>query len=207
MRSAPGSGKAFETPPVGARKPLGRPGGLLAGPALAFALCCLALSPVHAHEGHDHGSPEPAAPVELAPRAAATSELFEVVAVLAPGPRLLLYLDRYASNEPVRGARLEVESGAWRGAAEEIGEGVYAVPAEALRGPGTHPLTLSVEAGGEADLLAASLLVPAPAQATRAAERNWQGWAAGGAALLLGAGLVARAVRRHRRQASMGGGR
>jgi hypothetical protein len=169
--------------------------------AVPLVLFCLALPPAWAHEGHDHGPPPPPVEIDASPRATAESELFELVAVLEAGARLLLYLDRHASNEPVSGARLEVESGAFRALAEDLGGGVYAVPAEAFVRPGTHSLTLSVQAGEETDLLAASLAVPEPAKATVAAKWGWWPWAAGGAALVFGGGLGWFALRRRGKSA------
>jgi hypothetical protein len=43
-------------------------------------------------------------------RAVAATEEFEVVAVLE-GKNLVVYVDRFASNEPVAKARVEVEGG------------------------------------------------------------------------------------------------
>ncbi len=144
-----------------------------------------------AHEGHDHG-PAPAPTVTtLAPRASAESEWFELVAVLeADGDRLLLYLDHHASNEPVADARIELDSGSRRAIAEALAPGLHALPAGELSRPGTHPLTFTVQAGDDIDLLAASLVVPAPA--ATAADRAWPDWTpwGAGAALLGLAGLT-----------------
>jgi cobalt-zinc-cadmium efflux system membrane fusion protein len=51
------------------------------------------------HEGHDHG-PEPEIKVDASPRGHASSAQFEVVAI-AQGDELVIYLDRFATNEPV----------------------------------------------------------------------------------------------------------
>jgi len=177
--------------------------------AVLLALFCLVLPPAWGHEGHDHGPPPPPMVIDATPRASAESELFELVAVLEAGPRLLLYLDRHASNEPVSGAQLEVESGAFKAVAADLGGGVYAVPGESFVRPGTHSLTLTVQAGEDTDLLAASLAVPEPAQAAVASERDWRPWAAGGAALVLGLALGWRALRgrgKSARQAMPGAG-
>lgn len=172
-----------------------------------FLLGWLAL-PVWSHEGHDHGPALPPVEIQAEPRAAAESEEFELVAVLEAGPRLLLYLDRHASNEPVSGAQLEVESGNFRAVAEDLGGGVYAVPGESFVGPGTHSLTVSVQAGEAADLLAASLVVPSPAPAAQAKGSEQSGWIAGGAVLVAGLGLGGLALARaRRRRATAGAGR
>lgn len=159
---------------------------LLLGPSAALA-----------HEGHDHGPPEPALPAQAAPRATAESEDFELVAVLEGGG-LTLYLDRHASNAPVSGARVEVESGALKAAAPERAAGVYALAGEALARPGSHPLTVTVQAGEALDLLAATLVVPAarPAGQPTAAKdaSRWLAWRTGGAALLVLLGLAGAGV-------------
>jgi membrane fusion protein, heavy metal efflux system len=64
---------------------------------------------LHAHEGHNHA--EQAAPVSPpgAARSEGASGTFEVVAI-AHGDELSIYLDRCATNEPVDGATIEVET-------------------------------------------------------------------------------------------------
>lgn len=172
--------------------------------AIRILLATLALLPclALAHEGHDHGPPEPTMQADAAPRAAAESEAFELVAVLESGA-LTLYLDRHASNAPVADARVEVESGARKALAEARGPGVYALPAGTLAKPGSHPLTITVQAGEEMDLLAATLVVPPPAQvpgdaaAGPAVRIGWIGWAAGAALLgSLAVWLIARSRKR-----------
>ena len=145
-------------------------------PAHALPILMLAAATAWAHEGHDHGPAVPEIRVEAAPRATAESEEFELVAVLEGG-KLRLYLDRYASNEPVAGAGIEVESGAFKGLAREVAPGVYTLPGEAFAKPGKHPLTIGVQAGESADLLAATLEVPQPATTVSSdAPAPWQAW-------------------------------
>ena len=81
--------------------------GALTG-ILAALLVPLVLS-ARAHEDHDHG-PAEAIAGQLAPRVAARSELFELVGILR-GERLVIYLDRFASNEPVTSADIAVMIG------------------------------------------------------------------------------------------------
>ena len=69
----------------------------------------LAAGPLLAHEGHDHDAPPPAAIANLAPRAEAASEHYELVAIARAG-ELVIYLDRFATNEQVDGATIEVET-------------------------------------------------------------------------------------------------
>lgn len=153
----------------------------------------------HGGEDHDHGAPAPApAPVQVgqAPRAAAQTEEFEMVAVLQGTPPVLtLYVDRFASNAPVEGATVELESGAFKAVAKVVAPGVYTVPGQAFSQPGRYPLTVSVQTTDGADLLDAILQYEAPvakAAAPAASGRGLWAWGGGVVALLVAAGLVLR---------------
>jgi cobalt-zinc-cadmium efflux system membrane fusion protein len=62
----------------------------------------------------DHGAPPPPFSQSGAPRAVAATEDFEVVAVLE-GKQLVVYVDRFASNEPVAKAKVEIEGAGLKG--------------------------------------------------------------------------------------------
>lgn len=166
-----------------------------------IALIAALLLPLAAwgHGGEDHGDGAAAVvPGDIAPRAAAQSEDFELTAILAAG-RLTLYLDRYADNAPVAGAAIEVESGAFKAVAKEVEPGVYALPGQAFAKPGKYPLTFTIQAGDTADLLTAALDL-APPQAGVEHVHTWGEWAVwGGAGVLLLAGIGLVALRRHRK--------
>ena len=66
------------------------------------------IAPALAHEGHDHEEQQPVSAGAL-PRGEADSGAFEIVAIVH-GENLEIYLDRFATNEPVAGATVEVES-------------------------------------------------------------------------------------------------
>lgn len=121
--------------------------------ALALALG-LAMPAAHAHEGHDDGPA--AAPANAAPRFAAASELFELVGVI-DGRRLTLYLDHAADNSPVQDARLELEVGGKAAAVTRLGEGLYQAELAAPLADGETPVTATVVAAGDSDLLAAAI--------------------------------------------------
>lgn len=153
-------------------------------------ICLLALTlavsaPLWAHEGHDNAPATQVVEPEAAPRAVAESEAFELVAILG-AHGLTLYLDRYDSNEPVAGARIEVESGAIRAVAVAQAPGVYTLLGEVFTRPGTHPLTVTVEAGETMDLLATTLVVGEPDRAHAEPARLLPAWfwLAGGGALV-----------------------
>ncbi|HMN76049.1 MAG TPA: hypothetical protein PKC97_08285 [Burkholderiaceae bacterium] len=142
----------------------------------AIVLALLLAGNAFAHGGEDHGdgaAATPAAAVEAGPRATATSEDFELVA-LTQGDKLLIYLDRFATNEPVAGATIEIESGAFKAVAAAVAPGVYSVAGDAFETPGRHALTVTIEtdakSGAVSDLLSATLDVAAPK--TAAPEGN-----------------------------------
>lgn len=101
-------------------------------------------------------------------RIEAQTESFELL-VQAQGPRLTLYLDRYADNVPVTDARIELDAGGSSVAVKAQPDGSYAaeLPDGARRT--TLPLTVVVTAGETSDLLALEL--PAqPAAGASAAD-------------------------------------
>ncbi|MES2091723.1 MAG: hypothetical protein V4532_17365 [Pseudomonadota bacterium] len=172
---------------------------------IACAFACVALNAM-AHGGEDHGEVA-AAPVQVgqAPRAAAQTDDFELVMVLtgaqvsgepehdhpAVPPVLTLYLDRFATNAPVGGATVEVESGAFKAVAKQVEPGVYTVAGQTFAKPGRYPLTVSVQTDDGADLLEASLQYEAPKTAEPASAPAWRklgGWIGGLALVLIIAG-------------------
>jgi cobalt-zinc-cadmium efflux system membrane fusion protein len=106
----------------------------LAAYALLFAL---AVPFAQAHPGHGDEAPAPVSGT-AAPRAEARSDLFELVTIVRGGA-VILYLDRFATNEPVTGASIEVGEGDTTANATPQPDGTYRL------------------AGDDADLLNASL--------------------------------------------------
>jgi hypothetical protein len=77
--------------------------------ALAILLS-MAPASASAHEGHDHAEEKKVyAPATLTPRLEAHSGPFDLVAVRQAG-ELLIYLDRFATNEPITSAQVTVET-------------------------------------------------------------------------------------------------
>lgn len=171
---------------------------------------------VFAHEGEDHGPPAVVNARPLLPRVTAHSEAFELVGVLEPGGRLLIWLDATADNAPVAGASLEVEGAGANAKAAELSPGVYEVKLPRAPAAGQHPMTFTVQAGNDMDLLGAPLVVAqldaahADAHATaapgaaggtpRAAWLQPLAWIALGAAGM-GAAMAAMSALRRRRVA------
>lgn len=135
--------------------------------ALLFAAGAAAASPgAHGPNGEHLDAPGAgAASVASDPRVESFSDLFELVARLR-SEALVIDLGRYASNEPVDNAAIEVESGAAKAkAAFDAASGSYRVsePAllQALASPGAHALLFTITAGQDADLLEGTLQVAA----------------------------------------------
>src|SRR5262245_2346561 len=129
-----------------------RPPGLLSSIRVATLVCVVAallgLPASRAHEGHDHDDPAGAALASSThPRVVAHSELYEVTGILKDD-RLSIYLDRFATNEPVTDAKLKVTIGQ----AEPIdattaANGVYTVPFPRLaRLPGSVEILFNITA-------------------------------------------------------------
>ena len=92
-----------------------------------------------AHGDESHDTAPPALGQAVAPRADAHSEVFELL-IVAEGEQLRLYLDDFASNAPISGARIEVERGTtWKAQAREHAPGEYLLKAPWLNQPGAHP--------------------------------------------------------------------
>lgn len=168
-------------------------------------LAALALAPARAHEGHDHGDvPAPANPANVAARGEAASERFELVA-LAHGAELIVYLDRFASNEPVANAGIEIETPEGPAKAEARDDGTYRLPAPWLTKGGHIDLIVTVTADNAADVLPVSFDVPAQGAAEagpRSVSERLRDWLTPGTAggLLAGImiGVVATAFGRRR---------
>jgi hypothetical protein len=142
---------------------------MLAGLGLLITSAAVAL----AHEGHDHGAPPPAAVTTNNPRVTAQSDAYELVGVLR-GDRLGIYLDRFASNEPVTDARMAVTIGGDQEVqAEAAADGTYTVTSPRFAGEGPLELIFAVTAPSGDDLLIGTLQLPAkPVAAAPAPARG-----------------------------------
>lgn len=164
--------------------------------ALGIAAAALLPLAALAGPGHDHGDRAPTATGPALPRFAATSELFELVGVL-DGRRVTLYLDRTADNAPVTGAQIELEIAGAK-LPVEARDDVYEVELAAEPKPGVLPVTATVTAGQDVDLLAGELDIHDDEHSSDAAHvHGWQeyaGWGAGAVAALVVLVLIGRRV-------------
>src|ERR1700736_4643141 len=122
---------------------------IFAALGVAALITLLGASWLPAHEGHDHDSAPLPASISIAPRAEATSDAFELIAI-AEGDELAIYLDRFATNEPVEGAAIEVETPSGPVTALVHGDS-YEIPASWLSKPGRYDLIFTVTAKVGAD--------------------------------------------------------
>lgn len=122
----------------------------------------LAAPGAHGPNGEHLDGPATMRAASALPRVEAKSESFELVAELHAS-ELAIMVDRYESNEPVLGAKLEVESGALKSvAAFRTEQGDYVVTdaamLKALAAPGEHGMVFTLVAGKDSDLLDGTLV-------------------------------------------------
>lgn len=149
-------------------------------------------APSQADDGHGHGEAPAATGQAASPRVQAHSDLFELVGVVDEG-QMTIYLDRFGTNEPVAGAKIEFESGAIKGVAQEQPDGTYLAKLQAPFKEGEHPFSFTVAAGSDTDLLAGDLRIEDEHPHQEVAARPWARWAAfaAGAAAIAAALLFA----------------
>ena len=156
-----------------------------------------------AGEGHDHGDAPAAATGTAAPRLTSHSDLFELVGMVE-GNEMKIYLDRFATNEPVTDAKIEVEIGNIKGIAAAQADGSYIFKNDVFTKPGDLSVSFTIIAGKDADLLAGDLKIDGPID-DHAHDENakpWLRWAAYAGGALLLAAIVFVAMRRRRRAAT-----
>jgi cobalt-zinc-cadmium efflux system membrane fusion protein len=117
------------------------------------------VGPAHAHDGHDHGAAPPPVSKSIAPRGEAASDALELTAIPQDGT-VAFYLDRFRTNEPIKGAVVEVETPEGPRNAKETDEAAYVLPAPWMTKPGSHDLLVTVTAGDIVDVLTVSVTVP-----------------------------------------------
>ena len=139
----------------------------------AILLLTLGTASAIAHEGHDHGDEPPPSTGQALPRGEAHSEAFRIIAILRHD-KLAIYLDRFASNEPVTDATIEVETPKGPAKANPQPNGSYLLEAPWLSAPSHLDLIFTVTAGDEIDILPIAIDVPAEeGSAADAAGGSW----------------------------------
>ena len=140
---------------------------------------------VLADAGHGDEAPPSAAVSTLEPRVTASSNTVELIGILRDDT-LWLYVDRYASNEPIDNARITVTNGSASSQAKPEGKGLYSVKEQWLAQPGKHEMHFTVEVDGVSDTLKGDLDIPAAmAEVHEGKWRDYVKWA-GLAVVVLG---------------------
>lgn len=148
---------------------------------LVVSTSTLAGPGAHGPNGEHLDGPTTVRAASALPRVEAQTETFELVAELRSG-ELVIVVDRFESNEPVLGAKLEVESGSLKSLASFRAEqGDYVVTdgplLKALAAPGEHGLVFTLVAGKDSDLLDGTLVTASTGSAP--AAKNGDGHAHG----------------------------
>lgn len=144
---------------------------------LTILLTLLAVHPVFAHGGEDHG--EAAAPVVGEPlplRMTATSDLFELVGI-PDAEGVTLYIDDYSTNQPVAGASVDVEADGKAVRAQAQDNGAYRLTGDWAEHPGAHNFVITLTKGETSDLLTATLTIPEAEAATGFQWHHLPNWA------------------------------
>ncbi len=127
---------------------------------------------------HDHGEAKPSASGPATPRFIAQSDLFEAVGVLLSDEFSLL-IDRTNSNEPVLNATVELESGGVKLIGKfHADHADYSFDAKPFAKAGEYPITLTIKAGADSDLLTGELDVhdAGTGASTTTSGANAHGW-------------------------------
>lgn len=144
--------------------------GTLLGAGLTALVLLLSAAPAVAAPGaHGPNGEHLDAPTQAGasrgsvPGFEARSDTFELVGRLQGG-ELSILINRYATNEPVLNATVEVETGNLKALAKFHADmGDYAIDdasmLKALAAPGDHPVLVTVLAGNESDLLDGTLTI------------------------------------------------
>ena len=158
-------------------------------------------APLLAGPGHDHGD-EGAPAAEAAPpapRFEAASDAYEIVGRVE-GDALRLWLDRWASNEPVTKAGLTLTVGQRRAAVAAQADGTYLAELPEADSAGTYPVLVTVAGDGAPAVLAGQLVISdehAHDTAGGLLSGVWP-WVGGGALVLVLAGGGLWLMRRRR---------
>jgi hypothetical protein len=147
---------------------------------LSFALITAAILLVPsnvrawAHEGDEHDGSAKIASVAPLPRAETSSDTFELVALASAG-EVIIYLDRFATNEPVRDALVVIETPQGSVEARRASDGTYRLAAPWTGIAGRYDLIATVTKDGEADVLTFTLNIPSANQAVAATSSGLSG--------------------------------
>ncbi len=133
------------------------------GLRFALLVCvCLIAARAQAHEGHDHPDDADHADYAVAtdaPRLVHVSPRLEAVAVI-DGQGLSVWVDDFASNRPLTGLDVSVQTASGLLHATESGAGLYRLPRDLL-GEGQAALSIRLHGAGFEEAFDGRLPVPA----------------------------------------------
>ncbi len=140
-------------------------------PGLFLVGLLLAATSLVAHEGHDHDEPPTPVSTTIAPRIDASSTTFELIAVFRKDV-LIIFLDRFATNELVPGATIDVDTPKGVITAKENADGTYGLSADWAKPGSNLDLIFTVTAGSEIDVLTGTLKIPGDQSVAQAAVKS-----------------------------------
>jgi hypothetical protein len=124
---------------------------------LMVALTFIISPTSYAGPGHDHGDEKPnQQQAQTLPRFYAESDLYEVVGVIN-GKEITLYLDRYSSNELVKGAKIEIDLDGSKISSEPHGDGEYLFRLKNKIKDQPTAITITINNDDVTDILAATI--------------------------------------------------
>ncbi len=135
--------------------------------------------PVLAHGGEDHSHDEESPPPILAPansgiRWELNSPDVELLGIISAG-KLTLHVDRFATNEPIPNAKVNLESKGKKLTLQTDANGIAQTDADWLSTPGHYNITATILAKGMNDLLIGTVKITADVT-NDAVENNASPW-------------------------------
>jgi hypothetical protein len=126
--------------------------------AQLFMALTLVISTIsYAGPGHSHGDEKfDQKHTQALPRFYAESDLYEAVGIIN-GKEITLYLDRYSSNELVKGAKIEIDLDGSKISSEPHGDGEYLFRLINKIKDQSIPITITINDDGTTDMLAATI--------------------------------------------------
>ena len=176
----------------------------------AFSLCALLFAllplPLLAGGGDDHSHADDPKPLAIAPSASGErwemrSPDVELLGIVKDG-KLTLYADRFASNEPILNATIELDNNGRVLKAKAEADGTYSAEADWLKQPGKYDIVASVITPDLQDLITGSIEITAPkAEVHTNSFQRYIKWIAAGVAVVLALLVLVQVLKRRKRSA------
>ncbi|MCA3152790.1 MAG: hypothetical protein ING77_16595, partial [Rhodocyclaceae bacterium] len=170
--------------------------------ASALGLLLTSSVPLRAHSEAAPAASGAVAASVLEPRVEAASTDVELLGIVE-GSRLVVHVDRFATNEPIDGAKLSLERNGTSFDGKPIGEGAYLFELPWLSTPGSHELLFTLVAGDLSDLLIGTLEIPGPDARAGTGAGSVPVPLLSALAALLALALIIRSARRRRQSGAL----